>query len=102
MAPMQRPAALLLLFLLLLGSPIPVRPYTVQLTDSSGSMQIRWPNRKITVALSTSLTLPGPQIKAGSDVLAAVRRAMSKWASVGNVQFVETSSKLQTISPTAG
>lgn len=98
---MRRPTALILLFFLLLGSTVPVRPYTVQLTDSSGSMQIRWPTRKIAIALSTSLTLPGPQIKAGSDVLGAARRAMSKWASVGNVQFVETSSKVQSISPAA-
>src|ERR1700682_5498914 len=98
---MRRPAALVVLFSLLLGSTMRVRPYTVQLTDPSGSMQIRWANRKIPVALSTSLSSPGPQIKAGSDVLGAVRRAMSRWASVGNVQFVEAYSKAQSISPAA-
>ena len=99
---MQRSATFVLLISLLLGSTMPVQSYTVQLTDLSGSMQIRWNTRKIPVALSTSLTSPGPQIKAGSDVLGAARRAMSRWASVGNVQFVEVSSKAQSISPAAG
>jgi len=99
---MRRPATLLLLFVLLIGSTVPVRPYTVQLTDPSGSMQIRWANRKIPVALSTSLNSPGPQIKAGSDVLGAARRAMSRWAATGSVQFVEASSKAQSISPATG
>ena len=98
---MRRPATFVLLLSLLLGLPVPVRPYTVQLTDSSGSMQIRWATRKIPVSLSTSLTSPGPQIKAGSDVVGAARRAMSRWAGVGNVQFVEGFSKAQSISSTA-
>lgn len=54
------------------------------------------------MALSSSLSSPGAQIKAGSDVLGAARRAMSRWASLGNVQFVEVSSKVQSISPAAG
>src|ERR1700730_3869452 len=96
---MRRPATLFVLLSLLLGSSVPVRPYTVQLTDSSGSMQIRWVTRKIPVALSTSLSSPRPQIKARSDVLGAVRRAMSRCSSVANIQFVEVSSKAQSISP---
>ena len=96
---MRRPATLAILFCLLVGSTIPVRPYTVQLTDSSGNMQIRWAGRKIAIALSTSLTSPGPQIKSGSDVLGAARRAMSRWSHVANVQFFEVSSRLQSISP---
>jgi hypothetical protein len=99
---MQRFATLVLLLSLLLGSTVPVHSYTVQLTDPFGSVQIRWATRKVPVALSTSLTSSAPQIKSGSDVLGAVRRAMSRWASVENIQFVEVSSKAQSISPAAG
>jgi hypothetical protein len=81
---------------------VAVRPYTVQLTDSSGSVQIKWVKKTIRVALSNSLTSPGANIKPGSDVLGAARRAMSRWSSVANIQFVETSSSSQSISPSTG
>jgi hypothetical protein len=45
------------------------------------------------------LASPPPNIKAGSDVLGAARRALRHWSSISNVQFFETSSNAQTISP---
>src|SRR5450432_4136801 len=101
--PMRRSAAILVFISLLLGSTVAVRPYTIQLTDSSGTQQIRWLTKKIPVALSASLTTPGPEVKPGSDVLGAVHRAMARWSSVANIQFVESASSAQSISPaTAG
>ena len=98
---MRRSLIIAVLLSIVFGSTALVRPYTVQLTDPSGSLQIKWPKRRIPVALSTSLTAPGPEIKLGSDVLGALRRAMSRWATVANIQFVEISSKAQSISPAA-
>jgi len=53
----------------------------------------------IIISLSTSLASPPENIKAGSDVIGAARHALRHWSSVANVQFFETSSTLQTISP---
>lgn len=99
---MRRSAAIAVLFSLVLGSTISVRPYTVQLADPSGELQIKWARRRIPVALSSSLTTPGVEIKPGSDVLGALRRAMARWSGAANVQFVEVQSKAQSISPSAG
>lgn len=98
---MRRSVNLIVLLSFLLTA-LPARPYTVQLTDPSGSLQIKWSVKKIKLGLSTSLTLPGPEIKPGSDVLGAVRRAMSRWSTVANVQFVEAASNSQSVSPATG
>jgi hypothetical protein len=100
---MRRSAAIAVLLSIVLGSTAIVQPYTVQLADPSGELQIKWVKRRIPIALSASLTTPGPEIKAGSDVIGALHRALSRWSSVANIQFVEVSSKAQSISPaTAG
>ncbi|HEX8709508.1 MAG TPA: Calx-beta domain-containing protein [Pyrinomonadaceae bacterium] len=96
---MHRPLTALVLAALILGSVVPVRAYTLQFTDGSGSVQIRWPGTTIKVALSTSLNSPPPNIKAGSDVAGAVRRALAHWSEAANIQFVEVSSSAQSISP---
>jgi hypothetical protein len=98
---MRRSAAIAVLLSLVLGSTAPVRPYTVQLADPSGELQIKWAKKRIPIALSTSLTTPGPEIKAGSDVLGALHRALSRWSNAANIQFVEVSSRAQSISPAA-
>jgi hypothetical protein len=99
---MRRSAAIFVLLAIVLGSAGPVRPYTVQLTDSSGNLQIKWTRKRIAVGLSSSLSSPGPEIKAGSDVLGALRHAMARWSSAADIQFVEVSSKAQSISPATG
>jgi hypothetical protein len=100
---MRRSAAIAVLLSIVLGSTAIVRSYTVQLADPSGELQIKWVKRRIPIALSASLTTPGPEIKVGSDVIGALHRALSRWSSVANIQFVEVSSKAQSISPaTAG
>jgi hypothetical protein len=96
---MRRIAAIAALLAVVLGSTPPVRSYTVQLADPSGELQIKWSRRRIPVALSSSLTSPGAEIKPGSDVLGALHRAMARWSSVANIQFVEVQSKAQSISP---
>lgn len=95
---MRRLASIAALASLLFASAVPVHPYTVQLADPSGELQIKWTKRRIPVAISSSLISPGPEIKTGSDVMGALRRAMSRWASVANIQFVEVPSKAQSIS----
>ena len=64
--------------------------------------QIRWPKKTIEVAFSSSLLSPAPQIKSGSDVVGAARRALSRWSSMANINFVVTWSPLASVSPSSG
>jgi hypothetical protein len=83
----------------LFGWFVPGRSYTLQYTDGFGTNQLKWPTTTITVAFSTSLSSPGPNIKPGSDVVGAARRALAHWSAVSNIRFIETSSTAQSISP---
>src|SRR6266850_8208945 len=83
----------------LISAQAPVRAYTLQYRDSSGIVARRWLTRPIIVSFSTSLSSPPANIKSGSDVIGAARRALDRWASVANIQFFETRSTAQTISP---
>ena len=96
---MQRLSAIAISLVLLLSAFPAVRSNTIEFTDSTASREIRWRNSTIEVAFSTSLQFPGPNIKPGSDVVGAARRAISRWSRVTNVKFVETSSTARSISP---
>ena len=61
--------------------------------------KIRWPKRSIEVALSTSLLSPGANIKSDSDVVGAARRALARWSSLSNINFVITWSTATSVSP---
>ena len=89
----------MLALLALFVAQAPLRAYTIQYRDASGLSPRRWLTQPIIISLSTSLASPPPNIKAGSDVIGAVRRALRHWSSVSNVQFFETSSTAQAISP---
>src|SRR5687768_543667 len=61
----------------------------------------RWVRNPLIVSFSNSLSVPPSNIKAGSDVVGALRRALQSWAAVTDVQFFETASSVETISPPA-
>jgi len=61
--------------------------------------KIRWPKKTIQISLSNSLLAPGANIKADSDVVGAVRRALARWSSLANINFIVTWSSLTSISP---
>src|SRR5947209_3586283 len=84
---------------MLFAARAPVRAYTLQYRDNSGIVARRWVASPIIIAFSTSLNSPPPNIKAGSDVIGAARRALQRWASAADIQFLETTSATQTISP---
>ncbi|HJU57103.1 MAG TPA: matrixin family metalloprotease [Pyrinomonadaceae bacterium] len=92
----------LVIFSLSLIVPTPVRAYTLQYTDSSAAVRIKWPGRTITIALSSSLNSPPANIKPGSDVMGAAHRALARWAEASGVEFVETSSDALNISQSGG
>jgi predicted Zn-dependent protease len=99
---MRRLCAVLMLFAAMIWSAAPVRPYTLQFTDSSGKAQIKWPTHTINVAFSASLSAPPANVKTGSDVVGALRRALASWAEAADVEFVESQSKEQSISAGGG
>src|SRR6185503_6660141 len=61
--------------------------------------KIRWPRKTIEVALSTSLLSPGANIKPDSDVVGAARRALARWSSLSNINFLVTWSSAISVSP---
>ena len=95
---MRQPAIVLLLAATLILSALPVRSYTLQFTDAPNSVQVKWPTRNIKVALSTSLSAPQSNIKPGSDVVGAARRALAHWAEAANIRFITFTSNAQSIS----
>ena len=88
----------ILCLLAFLGATVPVRAYTLRYRDASGIVARRWLTRPIIIAFSTSLNSPPSNIKEGSDVIGALRRALHHWAVAADVQFFETTSSVQTIS----
>jgi hypothetical protein len=100
---MRRSITALIIIALMLSWAVPsARSYTLQFTDGSSSVQIKWPTATVTIALSSSFASPPANIKPGSDVTGAARRAMVQWAGASNIRFIETSSSVQTVSPSAG
>jgi hypothetical protein len=67
--------------------------------DVSELLARRWLRRPIIISLSTSLRSPPPNVKADSDVLGAVRRALQSWSAAADIQFLETTSTTEAISP---
>lgn len=61
--------------------------------------QIRWPRKTIEVAFSTSLLNPGSNVKPDSDVVSAARRALVRWSSLANINFVVVWSASSSVSP---
>lgn len=97
---MRRVITTLVLLVSILSWNVPsARAYTLQYTDSTASVQIKWPTTTIKIALSRSLNFPPANIKQGSDVVGATRRALARWSEAANIQFIETSSDALAISP---
>jgi hypothetical protein len=61
--------------------------------------KIKWPKKTIEVTFSTSLMSPGANIKADTDVVGAARRALARWSSLSNINFVVTWSPATSVSP---
>jgi len=99
---MRTLAAITVTLAMLLLGVVPAKPGSLEFFEFSGrrspKQPVRWPNRKITLALSTSLNSPGPNFVLGTDVVGAVHRAMSRWAGAANITFVESSAVAQSIS----
>lgn len=101
---MQYPAAIIagVAMFLALGSreQLEIRDSFEFEPSAQVARKIKWPKRTIEVALSNSLLSPGANIKPDSDVVGAARRALARWSSLTNINFVVTWSTETSISPT--
>lgn len=62
--------------------------YSPFYTDDSRTLALSWRRQPVRLYLSTSVRTPPPNIKAGSDVEGAVRRALGHWERAACVRFV--------------
>ncbi len=60
---------------------------------------LKWRTKVIPIALSASLLKPSSNIKSGSDLVGAVRRALRAWEEAGGVEFREVFSDRLNASP---
>ncbi len=95
---MRRLCIVLVVVAAMISSAAPARPYTLQFTDSASKAQIKWPGNTVNIAFSTSLNSPPANVKAGSDVIGALRRALASWSEAADIDFTESWSKEQSIS----
>src|SRR5689334_17017588 len=64
--------------------------------------RIRWPKRTIEISFSNSLLAPGANIKPDSDVVGAAKRALARWSSLANINFVVNWTAATSVSPAEG
>ncbi len=62
--------------------------------------RVRWSDRTIKIAISTSMLKRSPNIKVGSDVIGAVERSLDAWRAVADIEFQLDRSDKQSVSPT--
>ena len=59
----------------------------------------KWRAKSIPIAISASLLRQSPNIKYGSDVIGAVRRSLRTWEDAAGIEFKETFTDKQNVSP---
>ena len=100
---MQYPAAIIAsvaLFLALgAGDRLETRDSSELDPAPQTSKRIHWPKRTIAIAFSNSLLSPGANIKPDSDVVGAARRALARWSSLANINFIVTWNAATSVSP---
>src|SRR6185437_15032344 len=94
----RKTAASVLVSIALVAAMLPVASAATTI-EPAGYGAHRWLRNPIIVSLSSSLDSLPSNVKAGSDVRAAVRRALQSWSDDTGIQFFETTSSNEKISP---
>jgi hypothetical protein len=81
------------------GGRLEIRDSSEYEPAAQTARRIQWPRKRIEIAFSNSLLTPGANIKPESDVIGAARRALARWSSLANIQFVVTWSTATSVSP---
>ena len=100
---MQYPAAIIAsvaLFLALgAGERLETRDSSELDPAPQTAKRIHWPKRTISIAFSNSLLSPGANIKPDSDVVGAAKRALARWSSLANINFIVNWTAATSVSP---
>ena len=96
---MLRKSAISFVVLVALVAAIVPRTFAVTTIEPASFGAHRWLRNPIIVSLSTSLDSPPANVAKGSDVRAAVRRALQSWSDAAGIQFLETTTSNEQISP---
>ncbi|HEY6045918.1 MAG TPA: matrixin family metalloprotease, partial [Pyrinomonadaceae bacterium] len=78
---------------------VSIRASSLDPRDSQSVAGRRWLRKPVIISFSPSLTSPPANIKPDSDVLGALHRAMQSWTNAADIQFLETSTSTENISP---
>lgn len=100
---MQYPAAVIAVLTLFLALGAGERLETRDSSEFDPAPQtvrrIRWPRRTIEISFSNSLLTPGANIKPDSDVVGAAKRALARWSSLANINFIVNWNSSTSVSP---
>jgi matrixin len=103
---MQYPAAIIAVVTLFLTLGAGERLETRDSAEFDPAAQtvhrLRWPKRTIQISFSNSLLTPGANIKPDSDVVGAAKRALARWASLANINFIVNWTSSTSVSPVEG
>ena len=91
---------LIILSIALVAAIVPDRASSAASFEPGSYGAHRWLRNPIIVSLSTSLDSAPPNIKDGSDMTGAARRALKSWSDATGIQFLETTSSIETMSRT--
>jgi predicted Zn-dependent protease len=94
---MRKVVKYIFILLLLMNFTYSSTAYTLQFTDDTQNVRLRWSKNVIPIAISSSLT-KNLNIKAESDVLDAVRRSLETWEKVADIEFQLVWSDEQSVS----
>ena len=86
-------------FVAFVAASVPARAYSLSYPNDNLVVAHHWVAHPIIVSVSTSLLSPALNIKTGSDIIGALHRAFQSWSNAADIQFVETTSTVQTVSP---
>jgi hypothetical protein len=96
---MLRKSAISFVVLIALVAAIVPHTFAARTIEPGSFSAHRWLRNPIIVSLATSLDSPPANVAKGSDVRAAVRRALQSWSDAAGIQFLETTTSNEQISP---
>lgn len=96
---MGRIAKTIFFLVLVLSQAMPFLAETILPATERTVPPLRWRTKVIPIAISTSLLRSAPNVKAGNDLIGALRRSLRAWEDAGGVEFRETFSERQNVSP---
>lgn len=90
---------IILVFLLIAGQAFATVGDATAVERERAEPVFRWRAKSIPITISASLLRHSSNIKTGSDVIGAVRRSLRTWEEAANIEFKESFTDKQNVSP---